>query len=247
MTATPPPVAQTPAPETPAPQTPAPQTPAPAIRIREVDAADEAGLRAVSRLHEALLDFGPLAALGADFLRVVAYRAPVRDGLLRLAVVESDGDAVGFVAWTADSARFHAEALRRHILLAGFQVLLAMVRDPRRLRAVPRILRVVLSRAGDHEDRSRFGEIIGIGVQPEAATPAFRRRTGRWLSRDLVAHAAGELHHAGKDQLRMYVASENTRTLLLYQFLGATFDRVEHGGEPTTAVTFDLPFGERTG
>lgn len=216
---------------------------APAVRIREIDAADEAGLRAVAGLHEQLLDFGPLAALGADFLRVVCYRAPMRDGLMRVAAVEVDDVAVGFVAYTVDSARFHTEALRRHVPLAGARMIVAMARDPRRLRAVPRILRVLRSRVDDHEDRRRFGEVIGIAVQPDAVSAGFRRRTGRWLSRDLVAHAADELHAAGKEQLRMFVASENTRTLLLYQFLGATFERVEHGGEPTTAVTFALPFG----
>lgn len=246
MTAgSPPPGTAGPAPTTPAPSPDTDRTAEPDVRIRDVSAGDDAGLRAVAGLHEELLPFGPLAALGADFLRVVAYRAPLRDGLLRVSVAEVDGVAVGFAAHTADSARFHAEALRRHVLLAGLHVLLAMVRDPRRLRAVPRILRVVLSRAGDHEDRSGYGEVIGLGVRPEFVGAAFRRRTGRWLSRDLIAHAADDLERAGKEQLRMFVAAENTRTLLLYQVLGATFERVEHGGEPTVAVTFALPFASR--
>ena len=42
----------------------------------------------------------------------------------------------------------------------------------------------------------------------------FRKRTGRWISRDLVAHAADDLHAAGKAKVRVYVAAENTRTLL---------------------------------
>lgn len=221
------------------------RAPLPQIRIRDVPGTDGDGLRAVARLHEQLLGFGPLAALGAGFLHAVAYRAPVRDGLLRVAVVEVDGVAVGFAAYTADSARFHAEALRRHVLLAGVRMLVALVRDPRRVRAVPRILRVVLARAGDEEDRSGFGEVIGLGVHPEFVGPEFRRRTGRWLSKDLIAHAAGELDRAGKQRLRMFVAAENTRALLLYQVLGATFARVEHGGEPTVAVTFALPWTPR--
>lgn len=217
------------------------------VRIRELMPTDDAGLRAVAALHVELLDFGPLAPLGPDVLRVVAYRAPMRDGLLRLAVVEVDAVPVGFVAYTADSARFHAEALRRHLLLAASMTLAALARDPRRLRAIPRILRTLRSRVDDHEDRSRFGEVIGIAVSPAAASAEFRKRTGRWVSRDLVAHAADELHRAGKNSLRMFVAAENTRTLLLYQFLGASFERVEHGGEPTVAVTFALPFGADPG
>lgn len=215
----------------------------PAVRIRQVAGTDDAALRAVGRLHADLLPFGPLAALGPDFLRVVAYRAPVRDGLLRLAVAEVDETPVGFAAWTADSERFHGEAVRRHLLLAAAHAALALVRDPRRVRAVPRILRTMRSRVDDGEDRSGYGELIGIGVRPEYASPKFRKRTGCWLSRDLIALAADELHAAGKDKLRVFVAAENTRTLLLYQFLGGTFERLEHGGEPTVAVDLALPLG----
>jgi ribosomal protein S18 acetylase RimI-like enzyme len=217
---------------------------APAVRIRRVAASDEAALRAVGRLHAELIPFGPLAALGADFLRIVAYRAPARDGLLRLALAEVDGTPVGFAAWTADSERFHGEAVRRHLVLAGTQAALALVRDPRRVRAVPRILRVLRSRVDDGEDRGAYGELIGLGVLPEYTSAKFRKRSGRWISRDLVAHAADDLHAVGKETLRVYVAAENTRTLMLYQFLGGRFERLEHGGEPTVAVDLALPFVE---
>jgi ribosomal protein S18 acetylase RimI-like enzyme len=218
---------------------------APTVRIRPVAPTDERGLRAVAELHEQLLPFGPLAALGADFLRIVCYRAPLRDGLLKVELAEADGRPAGFVAYTADTERFHSEAVRRHALLAGTQLVLALLRDPRRLRAIPRILRVMRSRVDDGEDRAGYGEVIGLGVAPEFLAPAFRKRSGRWLSKDLVSAAATELHAAGKERLRMFVAAENTRTMLLYQLLGAEFERLEHGGEPTVAVTFSLPFEAR--
>jgi ribosomal protein S18 acetylase RimI-like enzyme len=217
------------------------------VRIRAVGPEDRSALHAVAVLHEELLPFGPLAALGADFLRVVCYQAPVRDGLLAVGLAEADGRPAGFVAYTADSERFHAEAMKRHVLLAGFQLVLALAKDPRRLKAVPRILRVLRSRVNDGEDRSDVGEVIGVGVRPEYLTPKFRKRTGRWLSKDLIGHAAEAVQATGKQKLRMFVAAENSRTLLLYQLLGAEFERLEHGGEPTVAVTFTLPFGGGSG
>lgn len=217
------------------------------VRIRPVRPDDDPGLRAVAQLHAELLPFGPLAALGPDFLRAVCYRAPLRDGLLTVGLAEVDGAPAGFVACTADSERFHADAMRRHLVLAAAQLLRAVVLDPRRLRALPRIVRVMRSRVADEEDRSDVGEVIGVGVRPEYLAPAFRKRTGSWLSRDVIAWAAAELHRAGKRRLRMFVAAENTRTLLLYKVLGAGFTKVEHGGEPTMAVTFALPFGGNAG
>lgn len=211
------------------------------VRIRTVDAADAQGLRAVAELHARFIDFGPLAALGPEFLRIVCYGAPIRDGLLVVALAEVDGVPAGFVAYTADSSEFHARAMRRHFLLAGWRASVTLVAHPRRARAVPRILRVLRSRITDDEDRARFGEIIGMAVRPEFGTAQFRQQTGHWLSRDLIHHAAEQLHRQGRDRLRMFVAAENTHALLLYQFLGATFEHVEHGGEPTLAVTFELP------
>lgn len=217
-------------------------TTVPRVSIRDLGPDDDAGLRAVAALHEELMSFGPLAALGADFLRTVCYRAPMRGGLLSVALAEVDGVPAGFLAWTAESDRFHAEAVRSNLGVAAAQGARALLRDPRRLRAVPRILRVMRSRVDDGEDRGSYGEVIGLVARPEFVTPAFRRRTRTWISRDLVAHAAAALHGGGRTQLRMFVAAENTRALLLYQVLGAEFAPVEHGGEPTVAVTFVLPF-----
>jgi hypothetical protein len=217
-------------------------TTVPRVTIRDVDPGDDAALRAVAALHEELLAFGPLAALGADFLRTVCYRAPVRGGLMSVALAEVDGVPAGFVAWTAESGRFHAEAMRSNLGVAAVQGALALLRDPRRLRAAPRILRVMRSRVDDGGDRDSVGEVIGLVARPEFVTPAFRRQTRTWISRDLVAHAAAALHGRGRTRLRMFVAAENTKALVLYQVLGADFAPVEHGGEPTVAVTFALPF-----
>jgi ribosomal protein S18 acetylase RimI-like enzyme len=219
----------------------------PQIDLREIEPTDDAALRAVADLHTSLMSFGPLAPLGPGFLRVVAYRAPMRERLLRVAMAEVDGEPVGFVAFTEDSAAFHAEAMRRHWFLAGSRLLGALVKDPRRLRAVPRISRVMRSRVYGGGGAKPFGEVIGLAALPDAVNAEFRKRTGRWISRDLIAYAAQELHKIGRTELRMFVAAENTATLLLYQFLGARFEPLKHGGEPTIAVTFDLPTGELRG
>ncbi len=218
-------------------------TTVPQVELRELDVSDDTALRAVARLHTELMPFGPLAPLGEDFLRVVAYRAPMRDGLLRVALAEIDGAPAGFVAYTEDSAEFHARALKQHWVLAGWRMARALLSGPGRLRAVPRILRVVRSRVDEGGRGDRFGEVIGLAALPESVTAEFRKRSGRWISRDLIAYAARRLHEAGRAELRMFVAAENTKTLLFYQVLGARFERVEHGGEPTVAVTFELPMG----
>jgi ribosomal protein S18 acetylase RimI-like enzyme len=216
----------------------------PLVALREVDSEDGATLAFVASLHEQLLDHGPLAALGADFLRTVCYRAPMRDGSLKVVVAEVDGVPAGFAAYTPDSERFHATALRGHWLLAAWWVARSLLARPSRLPAVVRILRMMVSRIGEPRpsgESGESGEVEAFAVSQRWANAEFRKRSGRWISRDLVAHVAEQLSAAGCDQLRMFVAADNIKTLLFYQFLGGRFERLRQGGEPTVGVTFDLP------
>ena len=68
-----------------------------ALSLREIEAGG-ADLRTVSAMHMELLDFGPMAGLGEPFIRKACYGMHMRDGTLRCALCELDGDPVGFVA-----------------------------------------------------------------------------------------------------------------------------------------------------
>ena len=131
------------------------------FRLREIEWHDAEGLQAVARLHMELLDYGPMAGLGERFIRDAIYQQHVRDGSLRVALYEVDGVPVGFVAYTDNPWTFHRVTLRRHWLHTAWILLLALAREPARLRKVVRAIRVVLSRRGEVEiAREGVGEVI---------------------------------------------------------------------------------------
>ena len=221
------------------------KAPTPVLGLREISADDREGLDAITTLHMELLDYGPMAGLGADFVREVCYRAHMHEGVLRVALAEVDGVPAGFVATTAYSLSFHRSGLRKHAVLAGWETLKAIAKDPRRLVKLVRALRVLGSRRGeqDRDDSVAEGEVVCIAVRPQYLNPKFQRTTGVRLSESLVRRAAHYLRRAGIGRMRMLVDADNKPVLMLYHLLGAHFENCTLGGTPTVEVVFDLADG----
>jgi ribosomal protein S18 acetylase RimI-like enzyme len=210
-------------------------------RLREIDPGDRRDVTTISRLHLALLDWGPMARLGELFLRRFCYTILVREGLMRAALFEVDGRPAGFVAYTHRSITFHRRALRRHAPYVAWLILLSVLRDP---GLVPRLLRAVRlmfsRRAEGRLGQDPLGEILAIGVRPEYGTPNFVRRTGLRIGDELVAHVADDFRRAGVERMRMVVDAHNKPALFFYHRLGGSFEPYERAGEPMVQVWFDL-------
>jgi ribosomal protein S18 acetylase RimI-like enzyme len=211
------------------------------LSIRPVDVADAGQMQALARLHAELLDFGPMSGLGERFVREVSYAANMRDGTLAAALCYGGEEPVGFVAWTLDSAVFHAQALRRHVLLAGFTIVVTLLREPRRLGKLVRAVRLVLSRRGEPPPAALpVGEVLAIGVRPEHLTAKAVARWGSHAAVELVRHAMARVREGGRRQVRMFVDADNRKVQFLYHRLGASFRKVTQAGESVVEVTFDL-------
>ena len=89
------------------------------LRLRNVSANDDSGLRTVAQLHMELLGFGPMSGLGETFVREICYRNHVRSDLLWLTVAEVDGKVAGLVAATPYSSTFHRHGLRHYFFSHG--------------------------------------------------------------------------------------------------------------------------------
>jgi len=218
---------------------------APSVRLLEIAADDRAGLEAIAELHMELLDYGPMAGLGRNFVREVCYRAHMEEGVLRVALAEVDGVPAGFIATTPYSLSFHRSGLRKHAVLAGWETVKAIARDPRRLIKLLRALRVLGSRRDElkRDDSVAEGEVVCIAVRPQFLNPRFQRTTGIRLSEALVRRSADYLRRAGIDRMRMLVDSDNKPVLMLYHLLGAHFKNYSLGGEQMVEVVFDLADG----
>ena len=211
-------------------------------RFREIDPARRQDVATISRLHLALLDWGPMARLGELFLRRFCYTALVRDGLMRAALFEVDGRPAGFVAYTDRSIAFHRQAIRRHAVYVAWLVALSVLRDPRLLSALWRAVRLMFARRAEgHLGQDPLGEVLAIGVLPEYRTPEFVQRTALRIGDELIEYVAAYLRRRGLDRMRAVVDAPNRAALLFYHHLGGRFEPYERAGEPMIQVWLDIP------
>lgn len=210
-------------------------------RIRQVSTSDADGLKMTTALHMELLNFGPMAQFGDQFIRRICYEIPLRDNLLRVAVAEVDGQPAGFVAYADEAHRFHSALLRDHFIEAGWLMGLSLLRQPRRFLNLPRAVKVVLSRDDLPKDVEKIDtEVICFGVKPEYLTPTFVRKTGLKVGVALLNHAFDYFRAQGHNHVRMIVDADNRRALLFYHTLGAAFTPCIYGGVDSVAVSINL-------
>ena len=209
-------------------------------RLLEVGADDISGLQKVAELHMELLDYGPIAGLGERFIRDIGYRMHIQDGVLRVLLYEVNGDPAGFVSYTADSFGFHRHSLASHLLRVSWSVFISIVSDLSRIPKLLRAIRVLLSRRDDLSGgEEALGEVVSIAVRPHYLRHA-QAPSGRRISEELVALAAGVLQQAGLTQMRMLVDADNKAVLFLYHRLGANFSDYRQAGEEMVQVMLEL-------
>ncbi len=209
--------------------------------LREISVEGRDDLDRIAEMHMELLDFGPMAGLGRRFIRDACYAMHMRDGLLHVTMCEVDGQPAGFVAFTDRSLSFHRQSLASHWLRTAWILLLCVLEDPRRLRALIRAVRVVFSRRGEKRlGQDPMGEVVCVAARPAYLTAKFTRQTGLRLSEELITHAARRLRDMGVREMRMLVDADNRAVLMLYHRLGARFEPYQQAGEPMVHVWFEL-------
>lgn len=211
------------------------------FHMRQVVPSDEEGLDIITALHIERLSFGPMAQFGDKFIREICYAAPLRDGLVHLAIAEVDGQPAGFVGYADDGELFHSSLIRHYFLKAGWLAGLSLLQQPRRLLRLPRALRVVRSRTEMPKEFSSVqAELIVIGARADFLKPAFVQRTGLRVSYLMLEHAFDHFRQRGVKRIRLVTDADNRPVLFLYQSLGARFTPCIYGGVPSMLVMIDL-------
>jgi ribosomal protein S18 acetylase RimI-like enzyme len=214
---------------------------APVRRLYELDPNDANAATQAAQLHLELLGHGPMARLGQRFLSRFCYSVLIRDGLLRAALYEINGQLAGFVAYTERSITFHRTAIRSHWLYVAYVMMISVLRDPRLFFSLVKAVRVMFARRSETcLGTDPLAEIVAIGVRPEFRTPGFIRATGLRIAEELVAHAAAWFRRLDLKQMRMIVEAHNRPALLFYHRLGAQFAPYEQAGEPMVQVWLNL-------
>jgi ribosomal protein S18 acetylase RimI-like enzyme len=169
----------------------------------------------------------------ADFY----YSRLPRQGLIFGAVAYVAEQPAGFVAATVNAAGFMRTALLRNWIRLPRLLGMAVLRDPRRLRTLACVSRLVRrGTSGPAEPVS--GEILSLGVLPPYREPHFVRESGLRISTDLVDYAVQRLCDAGVSFIRALVAASNTPAKLLYASLGWAPSPQADTGWPHRVVEF---------
>jgi ribosomal protein S18 acetylase RimI-like enzyme len=211
------------------------------FRIRQVTPTDAQGLDIIAALHMELLPFGPMTKFGQRLIRDICYAAPLRKGLVKLAIAEVDGQPAGFIGYSDNSELFYHSLIRGNLLQASWVMMFSLLQRPRRILGVPRALQVMLSRNNLLQEFEKLRqEVIVFAVRPEFLTPAFVRRTGLRVGAQLINHAFDYFRRNGVKQVRMIVDASNRPVLFFYSSLGANFIPCIYGGVPSMLVVVDI-------
>jgi len=211
------------------------------LKIREIT-GDSHDAAVVARLHMSLFGYGPVGQLGEGFLSRFCYTKLIREGLIRAAVFEVDGEPAGFVAYTTLAVTFHRLALRKYPLHAGGALIYSMVRSPRVVLSVLKALHLMVSRRSQQEELGSdpCAEILAFGVLPQYRDREFVRRTGIRISQRLVEHATTFFKQNGLSEARAVVDTTNRPTLLFYRMLGASLEPYVQAGISSRLVRLPL-------
>lgn len=212
--------------------------PSHARQLREVRSDTTADLDVIARLHGELLNFGPLAQLGELFIREICYGVHLRTGQMRAALYEISDRVVGFISYTPSSITFHRESIRRTWAYMVWVLARSIVQDPRRLRSLPKVMRVLLARRGERPNEGEpLGEILTLGALP---TPQLFRQTGLVVAEELMKHAFAYFRSKRIYKVRGIIDADNRCSLRLCRRMGARFESYEQAGEMVVQVMFDL-------
>jgi ribosomal protein S18 acetylase RimI-like enzyme len=182
-----------------------------------------------------------MAKLGELFIREIGYRINLETGRMKAALYEVDGRPVGFIGYTPFSVTFHRDALRSRWGYATLVLALSILREPRRLLRLPKVMRVMSSRREELKlGDEPLAELVAIGVLPAFRSPDFVRREGLHIAEELVTHAASYFRAMGISRMRCIVDAGNKPALLFYHGLGAILEPYEQAGERAVHVWFDL-------
>jgi len=209
--------------------------------IREIEPGDATTLERISALHVELLSFGPVAGLGVRVTEAVAYRMPLVEGLLRVAVYESDGQLGGFISFTSDSQSLLGKLLRSRGWAVVGRIAWSVVQSPVRILRIPGILRAAIARTPPVPDAlGRLAEVTSLAVRPEFADVHFVRAHRLRVAEELLRYAMDALGAEGATHVRGIIDADNRAVQILYGRFGAEFRNFRQGGRPMVEVLLAL-------
>ncbi|MGH7712051.1 MAG: hypothetical protein ACREOG_12245, partial [Gemmatimonadaceae bacterium] len=171
---------------------------------------------------------------GPAFVRDVYYSKLLQDGLYDCLVCRSGGRVVAFLSYTDRPLDLMSRGLKRHFFAVAWSVGRTVLVNPKRLRDVLYVMRIM----GDHDeskgDRALLdgaSEALSMAVLPEFQNTVPEGGKSRVAVR-LIESMAADLRERKVRDIAFYVDPANRAANLLYSAMGCKFEKVMHGGVP---------------
>jgi len=202
------------------------------VEVRDIAPGD---VPAVAALHRRMFPDYFLSHMGQRFLECF-YREFVLWAENCATVADLEGQVVGFVAGSADSANLYRRLYRRRFLTIGGLVVARFFADGyvrrhvfRRLPHVGLAIRSLFTRRSrrppgtpDPDSGEPLACLLSIAVSPE--------HRGRGIAEQMVDQFCGQLRGCGAREVLLSARPENKRAIAFYKKSGWTLSEVKPNG-----------------
>lgn len=170
----------------------------------------------VALLHSREIPYGDLAAFGPELLGRFYYGVLLDDPDFACAVYLFEGEVAGFAAFSRDFGAVRRRAVRKHGLLLIWLLATAVVRAPRRLRALFELLLPIRS-ASSAVPRA---EALSLAVAERYRSSEFFQKTGLRIGVALYVHIGKTLYEMGEREAKAFSRSDNVLANATLRSLG---------------------------
>lgn len=210
------------------------------MSIERLDAQKTSDAEQVADLHFQYLNDSPIVRFGSSFLRRFFYRTLVRDGLVGVSFYRHEGRIVGFVSYTTEPFGFMGRGGRRHPLSLAWSLLSGVIQRPATARDIVKIMRVMRERTDEAAVDRDTGEVISLVVDSEYRGHVPADGEARLAVR-LFEDAVSLFRKRGIRRVHLLVRPENLASNIFCSSMGATFGKIEYGGETVHRYTYEIP------
>ncbi len=209
--------------------------------IISLDPQNMEQVKAVSRLHDELLNESPIAQLGELFMEKVYYSSLIKNRLFFCDLYFNNDKYIGFISYTNDPANFMQIGLKKNFIIISFIMLQSIIKKPALTKTVYNVCQDMLKRKtiSHHRNEIVEGEILSFGVTKEGVNIK-DIKTGKRAPHLLFERAIEYFRIEGIKKCKLTVLKDNKAALLFYLSYGGRIIDNQYAGGKSYRLEFSV-------